>query len=350
MSRLYLYPTNKIQIKITPRHLFLTIERTEFIYHFCGLLFSMSPRLTRFIRGMDPINTMSAFFFIIYFLMVGLTWSTLNWGQLDILLPLLAVIVIYSLGWGSFYYRKRKNTSNPVTVIIKERKRLIRYLLNLIPLVIIYQNISFFGRFGHADLWDTTMYRGDEWLTGEVPALWAQNIYSDVLTEIMSFSYFIYFAAPLTHMLLYWKKEYLLFRKFVSSTLFMHYIALMLFIAVPVTGPKYYYGDMFTKDVGGWAFTRFNSWIYEFARSNTTDCFPSMHVGLFLLMTYYMYRYNKRSLLITVPVTLLMSASTMYLRYHYLTDIVAAVILVIVTLLFTHYYFKWWKTTGGIVI
>jgi len=255
-----------------------------------------------------------------------------------------------SIGWGSFYYRKKKKIGAASSGIVEERKRLIRYLLNLIPLVIIYQNISFFGRFGHAYLWDTAMYGADEWLVGEVPALWAQNIYSDVLTEIMSFSYFIYFAAPLTHMLLYWKKEYLLFRKYVCSTLFMHYIALMLFIAVPVTGPKYYYDDIFTKDMGGWAFTRLNSWIYEFARSNTTDCFPSMHVGLFLLMTYYMYRYNKRSLLITVPVALLMSVSTMYLRYHYLTDIVAAVILVIVTYLFTHYYFNWWKTTGGIVI
>ena len=346
MSRLYLYPTDKIQIKITPRHLFLTIERTEFIYHFCCLLFPMSPRLTRLIRGMDPINTMSAFFFIIYFLMMGSTWSTLNWGGLDILLPLLAVIAIYSLGWGSFYYRRKKNNDIAVNGIVVERKRLIKYLLNIVPLIIIYQNMSFFGQSGHADLWDATMYRADEWLVGEIPALWAQNIYSDLLSEIMSISYFIYFAAPLTYMLLYWKKEFPLFRKYIFSTLFMHYIALMFFIAIPVTGPKYYYEDMFAKDVGGWTFTHFNSWIYEFARSNTTDCFPSMHVGLFLLITYYMYRYDRRSLFITIPVTLLMSASTLYLGYHYLIDIVAAVILVIITLLFTHYYFKWWKRSG----
>ena len=273
--------------------------------------------LYRCLRQMGCINTLSACFFIVYFTLMILTWRTLLWTELQLILPLLAVITTYAVGWGIFRYRK-KRTSKPLKALEYERKRFTRYFLWLIPLIIIYENIRFFGQ---TNLQDPLMYGADQWLVGEIPSLWAQHIYSDLLTEIMSVSYFIYFFTPLPFIYLYWKKKFNIVRKMIFSMLFMHYIALMLFIALPVEGPKYYYASEFTNDLGGWFFTDFNIWTYETVRSSTTDCFPSMHVGLFLVITFYLYKHNWRSLYFSVPLTLIMSASTLYLRYHYLIDI-----------------------------
>jgi len=292
---------------------------------------------------MGWINTLSAFFFIVYFIVMILTWGTLKWNEVQLILPLLALLAIFAVGWGIFHYRKKK-TSKTEEALEFERKTFIKHFLWLMPLIIIYENIRFFGQ---TNLQDPLMYRADQWLTGEIPSIWAQHIYSNLLTEIMSVSYFIYFFTPIAYIYLYWKKKFNLVGKMLFAMLFMHYIALMLFIALPVEGPKYYYASQFTNDIGGWFFTDFNIWAYETVRSSTTDCFPSMHVGLFLVISYYLYRHNRKTLYFMVPVTLLMSASTLYLRYHYLIDIIATVFLVVLTILFTHYSNKWWNCTFG---
>lgn len=297
--------------------------------------------LYRCFKRMGWINTLSACFYIIYFIVMVLTWQTLRWNELQLVLPLLALTAIYAVGWGIFHYKKKGN-SNPVRELEYQRKRFIKHFLWMMPIIIIYENIRFFGQ---TNLQDPLMYRADQWLTGEIPSILAQHIYSNLLTEIMSFSYFIYFFTPLPFIYLYCKKKFKLIEKILFAILFSHYIALMLYIALPVEGPKYYYASDFTQNVGGCLFTDFNMWVYETVRSSTTDCFPSMHVGLFLVISYYLYRYNWRTLYFMVPVTLMMSASTLYLRYHYLIDIIAAIFLVVLTVLFTRYSSKWWKRT-----
>jgi len=303
----------------------------------------MNPKLSGLLSRLGPFNTISICFFSVYLLMMVLSWDTLIWKELDLLVPAVAVLVVMILGWSLFIYRKKKGQQT-IDELRGERKRLTRYLLEAVPLVLIYQNITFFGR---TIRYDPAMYRADEWLTGVVPAVWAQNVYSHLFSEIMSFSYFIYLFAPLTYILIYWKRSYALFRKYLFATMFMHFTALMFYVAVPVEGPKYYYANEFTSDLGGWIITDFNRWFIEGIRSTTTDCFPSMHVGLFLLMTYYMYRYDPRLLWVTVPVTILMSMSTLYLRYHYFIDVMAGIVLVGLTIVFTHLYFRIWRRDVG---
>jgi len=315
----------------------------QFIYHFHGDIKPMNPKLSGMLSRLGPFNTISICFFSVYILMAILSRDTLVWKELDLHMPALALLVALILAWSLFLLRKKKGVRK-IDELEGERKRLARNLLEAVPLVLIYQNVSFFGR---TMRYDQAMYRADEWLTGIVPAIWAQNVYSNLFTEIMSFSYFIYLFAPITYMLIYWKRSYVLFRKYLFATVFMHFIALMFYVAVPVEGPKYYYANEFTSGMGGWVLTDFNRWFIESIRSTTTDCFPSMHVGLFLLMTYYMYRHDRRSLWVTIPVTLLMSMSTLYLRYHYFIDVVAGIVLVCIAIVFTHLLFRIWKRDIG---
>ena len=304
----------------------------------------MKGSLYRLLARLGPFNTISISFFAVYALVLLLVWDDLDWAELDLIIPGLAFLATLGLGWSVFLLKKRRSEDADVPRLKGERSRLIRYLLEAFPLLLIYQNIELYGQ---TRRWDELMFEADRWMTGTLPSLWAQNVYSDLLTEIMSFSYLIYLLVPIAYMLVYRKKDYHLFRKFLFATLFIHFIALLLFIVVPVEGPKYYYADEFTKDIGGWAITDFNGQFFEFIRSSTTDCFPSMHVGLFLLITYYMYSYSRKSLVVTVPLSILMSASTLYLRYHYLTDLVAAVLLLAITIPFTELFFRWWSRDIG---
>ena len=54
------------------------------------------------------------------------------------------------------------------------------------------------------------------------------------------------------------------------------------------------------------------------------DCFPSLHVGIPLLLSLYLRNYRRKLFIPALVYVALMCGATIYLRYHYLVDVVAA--------------------------
>lgn len=282
----------------------------------------------------------------IFIVMAITTRSNLNWNRAQLGFPVISFCAGILLAEAIFLYRKysilpHKCIKKDSKLLKVKRNRLIRALFEFFPLLLVYQNIGFFGR---DPIYDRTALEVDRLLMGETPAIVFQHIYTDGLTEIMSFFYLIYFIAPVAFILLYIKKSSELYREMVFSVIFLHFMALLLFIAIPIEGPKYHYSDLFHTDMGGWGLTSLNSTIFENLRSSTIDCFPSMHCGLFMMVTYYMYKYNKKSVFFWLPITLLLMVSTVYLRYHYMVDIIFAVLAVLLALTFSHLFLDWWDS------
>ena len=59
------------------------------------------------------------------------------------------------------------------------------------------------------------------------------------------------------------------------------------------------------------------------------DAFPSGHTAITVLTLYYAFKYNKSYAYILIPITILMVISTVYLRYHYVIDVIAGLLLVV---------------------
>src|SRR4029077_18302191 len=57
------------------------------------------------------------------------------------------------------------------------------------------------------------------------------------------------------------------------------------------------------------------------------DVFPSLHVAISFVVWLYAYRNSKKLFWILSPLMLSLWFSTLYLRYHYLIDVVAGLIL-----------------------
>jgi membrane-associated phospholipid phosphatase len=57
------------------------------------------------------------------------------------------------------------------------------------------------------------------------------------------------------------------------------------------------------------------------------DAFPSGHTSVALLSLYYAVRFTPRLVPVIAPGVFLMILSTMYLRYHYLVDVLAGIAL-----------------------
>ena len=70
------------------------------------------------------------------------------------------------------------------------------------------------------------------------------------------------------------------------------------------------------------------------------DVFPSMHVAISLVVWLYAYRNSKRLFWILSPLILSLWLSTLYLRYHYLIDVLAGLILAPVSYLLANAFFR----------
>jgi membrane-associated phospholipid phosphatase len=55
----------------------------------------------------------------------------------------------------------------------------------------------------------------------------------------------------------------------------------------------------------------------------TFDCFPSMHTACTMIMAYLAWRYVRRLFWWIVPVVVSMPLACVYLRYHYVVDVLA---------------------------
>jgi membrane-associated phospholipid phosphatase len=65
------------------------------------------------------------------------------------------------------------------------------------------------------------------------------------------------------------------------------------------------------------------------AEGVTRDCFPSGHTELTMLVLYCAWRFERRAFWIMVPPACVLVISTVYLRYHYVIDVIAGAVVAV---------------------
>jgi len=108
----------------------------------------------------------------------------------------------------------------------------------------------------------------------------------------------------------------------------MGYLTIMLmgiisYILLPAVGPEKYFAGHYTRDLHGELISRSVDYIIGIGRVSH-DCFPSLHVGIPLLLSFYLRDYRRKAFVPMLIYVLLMCFATIYLRYHYFIDVVAA--------------------------
>lgn len=161
---------------------------------------------------------------------------------------------------------------------------------------------------------------------GVHPTVWLERVTSAPITEILQLVYPTYYFLPIVLGAVLWRKGW--FQRFdfwVFVIVAGFYLSYLGYIAVPAIGPR------FLPDIVS-AQTRplEGIWLFETVRSTldraeriTRDCFPSGHTEMTLLVLYYAHRFHRRTFFWLLPVGTGIILSTVYLRYHYVVDVVA---------------------------
>lgn len=216
---------------------------------------------------------------------------------------------------------------------------------------------------------DHIFAQAEQTLFGFQPALTlCHDFASPIISELLTLGYVSYYpmiAAVLLFYFLFRYERFLRSAFIIMASFFLFYV---IFIALPVAGPQFYYkavgtdliaqgvfpqlGDYFDRlpfdvlnhdqvlPLPGWKKGLFYSLLVDAhnAGERPTAAFPSSHVGIATVVLWLSYEARNRWLLyFMIPLAALMFFATFYIQAHYVIDAIAG--LVAGTMM--HFLFRW---------
>lgn len=173
---------------------------------------------------------------------------------------------------------------------------------------------------------DGVLSRIDAALLGNQASFLLEQWINPWATDFFNFIYFSYvFSLPIVAIYFYTRKTKSTFRRVMMGYLILMLMGISSYLLVPAIGPGSYFASHYTRDLSGHAVSRSVDYIIRSGRV-AYDCFPSLHVGIPLLLSLYLRDYYRKLFIPTLVYVVLMCGATTYLRYHYLVDVLAAFI------------------------
>ncbi|MBL7998549.1 MAG: phosphatase PAP2 family protein [Candidatus Kapabacteria bacterium] len=188
--------------------------------------------------------------------------------------------------------------------------------------------------FDHALIWL------DHFLFGLHPTQALQGISIPALTEYLQFTYITFYLLPCIHVaVLYYQRRDDEVIEFGRMMVFAYFLSYLAYFAFPAVGPRFFLHDFSATDteLPGLFLTNtlrqfvnagggLESYSANPIWSVNRDCMPSGHTMMTLVNIILAWRYktNVKWLITIIGVSLIFS--TVYLRYHYVVDVIAGVV------------------------
>jgi hypothetical protein len=180
---------------------------------------------------------------------------------------------------------------------------------------------------------DAELSRIDERVLHFEPSLFLDRFVTPTTTEWFAFFYFGYFALLASHVLpmVFGSRRTPLLAEFALGMILVYAMAHTVYMVVPGYGPVRYLADRYQHELphGPWFDMVLNAVQSGGAQK---DIFPSLHTGGPLFLSIFSFRHrDKLPFKYTWPFVAFFSANiviaTMFLRWHYLIDVIAGAVL-----------------------
>jgi membrane-associated phospholipid phosphatase len=214
-------------------------------------------------------------------------------------------------------------------------------------IVLIYQSLGYLTQYLHIDV-DPQLIRIDFLLFGVNPTVWMERWIVPWLNGVLSLAYLSYFILPvrLVHTL-YVKNPRRDFNLAVFVMLLVWYLSFVGNILFPAIGPRFTLAHLQSVPLSGNPIADFVSHLLNSMENNTRDCMPSGHTAIGLVVLYLSYRYARLLFYIYCPIVAALILSTVYLRHHYVIDLIAGAALAAGCASIGPRLYRWWEEGGG---
>ena len=161
---------------------------------------------------------------------------------------------------------------------------------------------------------------------GVYPTVWLQNVARPWLTEFFVYSYFsYYFLIIIPALILYIPGKRWEFHEFSVNVMLAYYISFIIFVLFPVEGPRFVLASLHTSPLIGYGFSEIHAYFMDMG-AYRGGAMPSSHIAATFASLMMIRRYKKGVYYLMLPLVVSMVLSTVYGRYHYVSDALAGIL------------------------
>jgi membrane-associated phospholipid phosphatase len=225
----------------------------------------------------------------------------------------------------------------------------VRAFLPFVMCIAVYTNLHDTVRYVNTHDIHVYLSAIEEWIFGGQPVLWAEAYITPARTEFFNAFYAnFYLVAPSVVLILWFNGRRDEARTALLGIIVCFYTGYVLYVLLPAAPPRLYYGSLglFHVTLRGGPITNFQEYLIGMMPNHAARAaFPSLHSAVSCLSLYYAWKYCRWYFPILLLFVIVLLASTVYLRHHWVVDLLAGMLLVPWTVWLAPRYERWWKAT-----
>jgi membrane-associated phospholipid phosphatase len=167
---------------------------------------------------------------------------------------------------------------------------------------------------------------------------------------MLQFAYISYYPMAITlGAVLFLKKNKTAFGEAIFGVILCFYLSYLGYLLFPAIGPRFTLAHVQTRDLAAGPVVVAIQDTLNALENTKTDAFPSGHTAIALMTLYYAMKFRERVLTaVLIPAVTGLIVSTVYLRYHYVIDVMAGAALTALTIrLAPPVYERLLRASGG---
>jgi len=173
---------------------------------------------------------------------------------------------------------------------------------------------------------DAKLIAFDHWLTGVHPSVWLEQFATPGRNELMQLAYLTYFVYLLAlGGILYYRREWRAYWSVMTFSMVGYSIGYMIAMSFPIESPWFAMAGWWRAPLNGGPITATINFIEHYGKVRGA-AFPSEHIAGSVAVLWGAWKFRRWLFWVMLPVALLMFASTIWGRYHYIADIFGGII------------------------
>ncbi len=224
-------------------------------------------------------------------------------------------------------------------------------------IIFVFKELYFMVRPIHPIDYDELFITIDRWMFGVDPTVWMSQFANPVLTEILQIAYFSYYLLfIMLGIELYKRYDVKEFDKAAFFIVYGFYLSYVGYFLLPAVGPRFTLHDFYAinTELPGLLLT---PWMRDFINAGESvsfsmpdaiehvqrDVFPSGHTQLTLVVVYLSFFYKIKLRWVIAILSTLLIIATVYLRYHYVIDLIGGFMFFLITIWTGKKMQQWWS-------
>lgn len=278
--------------------------------------------------------------------------TTIEYWLFNTVLNLALIISIWFIVTG---YEKKVSLYNLDETKFSSFLKILRYWYGVAAILVIFKQVYIIIYSLKPADWDPLFIQLDFFLFGVNPTQWAYQFENPVLTEFLQIIYIYYYPMiAVIGLQLYLRHRYKEFKFTIFILFFSFCLSYLLYFFFPANGPRFHLHEFSAIDIEmpGLILTDYIRAFINMGESIPPgvpnpqdyvqrDAMPSLHTISAFLIMYLSWKFKMRSFrYFYLPYFICMVVATVYLRYHYVVDILGGLVVCAVTILIGRLVYK----------